>query len=173
MPSQSQQMLRCTITLVPIKSIFRIELRQPDHFMISGNLGKNRGRTNTSHQIITANYGLRRTIQSGQSIPVNINQSRPMGQTSDRPSHGEKSRLQDIEFVDFVDICAGDTPGNRATHDFDCQFFSHPGGKLFGVPNALDHLCWIENDSRSKHRACQRTAPGLINACHQHPCGHQ
>lgn len=103
----------CWVALMPLKPINGITLRSIDHVCIPTGLGKNRGGSNRWYQVIPTHDTSGWPIKSGILITVDpiVHLNGPVIDLRFKlyrsPSHREKTRLQDIELIDFFNTCAG------------------------------------------------------------------
>lgn len=140
--SQRREVLRRPITLVTLKAVLWILLRQRDHEAVTVLFRDDGCRTDWRNAIIAANDRKGRQRQLWQSITVDEYLSPMLNNTSHRALHSEMSRLQDIQLVDLLGSCAAYMPADGVVANLDIQLASAFGRELFGIPQAFDRaLC--------------------------------
>jgi len=85
-------------------------------------------------------------------------------QCQHRATHRQQTRLQNVDFIDFLDAGAGHSPGDGMQLDFLKQQIAPFCREFFGVPQTLDSRRIVENHSGGKYRSGQRPTPCFIDA---------
>ncbi|KAG0742545.1 hypothetical protein G6F24_016461 [Rhizopus arrhizus] len=127
MLAQQLQMQRRAVSLVLVERVLRIQRVQAHQVGIARGLGQNGRSGDRGLQGVALDDGLHRAGQLGRLVAGHQRQLRRHGQALDGPLHRQHGGAQDIQGIDLANAGAGDTPGQRALLDLQCQRLA-PGG---------------------------------------------
>jgi len=81
-----------------------------------------------------------------------------------RMQHGESRGLIDIDLIDAGGIDRGNRPGEAMTANDERELFAAVGRKEFGIAQAANAMCRVEDDSRGNDWAKERSAANFIDS---------
>ena len=102
-----------------------------------------------------------------QIIAVDKNMAWRHWKRHERPPHGQKIRLADIEAVDFRRGCKGDRHGERLPQDVLVKAFAVLGCKLLRIVESARQAARIENDGGGGDRPREGAASGFVDSRHR------
>ena len=157
----------CPVALVAGKSVGRIFPIHFLHICIPRYFGENTGSRDGDTLGVSLYDRHLQDIHSGDRYGIIDKNIRTDGELSDGSPHGLISRLKDIDLIDPIRRHHDDRPGKCLFFDLREQHFPALLGHLLGVIQIRQKEILRQDDSRCCDRACQRSAPGLINSADQ------
>ena len=159
-------MKRGAVTLVPVKAITRKSFVHPHQIGITCGLGQDGRSRNRRHQRIATHDRADRTCKVRTLVAVHQRQFGANRQRLDGAFHGKQRRLKNVVVINLLDRGACNSPRQGTGTNLGCQDFPARSGERLRICQAVDRTRRIQYHGGGEYSACQRTASGLVNACH-------
>lgn len=155
---------RGRVTLVPANAIPWVDQLERAHLTVTAYLGQDRGSRNSRHLAIAFDHRRRRYGQLRATVAIDQGQLGGNVQAFHRTLHGQHRGLQDVQAVDFLDLCTGDAETQGLFTDLVEQRLALGFGEFLRVVQAEDRARRIKDHRRRHHCAAQRAAAHFVNA---------
>lgn len=157
------------VTLVGIKSVFRISDGHEIHQAVPDDLSDNRGCSNALNLVISAHNGFSGNIaQRWGMMSIDKSSVRLDRQPVHGPSHGQKRGMKNVQPIDLLDACRSKRIRARMTADMMVDEPALALGKPLGITISPVHrILRIQHHNSGHDRSSQRTTPYLIDASDQ------
>lgn len=127
-------MILRSVAFMHVELVIRVLLARLKHMGITGRFGKDRGSRDGGTFRIAIDHRGAGTKRLRQSIAINEKMIRRDAEPLHRTSHGEKSRLQNIDLIDFIRVGFCHAPYDERTRS---QLTRHlvtlASGHLLGI----------------------------------------
>ena len=162
--SQCQEMLWRGVTLVPPKSVLRIEGVDLVHDPVARHFGDDARGGNGKAEFVARHNRSMGGGKVGHRETVDQNVLGRCGQGVDRLAHGSMCGPEDVDRVDGDHILNRYSPMHmRGTGHLHEQLRPELGRKLLGIIQATEAPMLQENDRRGNNRPGERSTPRFIN----------